>query len=174
MKTALILLTVLCSFFVGEDQEMMMLDGSDYSISYPTSWQLDQSDRVTEFYLFSPLDGPDDHFNENMNLIAQNLVGVSVNLDQYTQISVNQIKKFFKDEILKVQKHKNKDGLEYYEVLYRGEHDGMKLKFLQYNFLKNGRAYVLTFTSEESQFEKFKPLVYKTFNSFTIKNGTNN
>ncbi|NQY04911.1 MAG: hypothetical protein HRT68_01605 [Flavobacteriaceae bacterium] len=169
MKTALMTIFFLTSFWINPDQEMITLEKSDYTISYPKTWQIDQSDRLTEFYLFSKLEDQNDHFSENMNLITQNLIGMNINLDQYTEISINQIKKFFNDKILKVEKHKNKAGQEYYEVIYTGKQEGTSLTFMQYNFLKNGKAYVLTFTAETDKFDAYKDVVYKTFNSFRIK-----
>lgn len=169
MKGIVFVVLMLLSSFSAPMQEMRTIEAQRYVISYPENWQLDRSDKLTEFYLFSRLDGANDTFNENMNLISQNLVGMNLNLDQYTQISVNQIQKFFKDKIEKVEKRKNPQGQEYYEVIYSGKQEDKELKFLQYNYMKDGWVYVLTFTSEASQFEHYKDEVYSTFNSFRLK-----
>lgn len=174
MKILIITLSLVLSSLIYPDQEMIMLDEKEYSISYPSNWIIDRSNKLTEFYLFSRLTDPSDKFSENMSLISQNMVGMNIDLDKYTQISVNQIKRFFKDKILKVKKHQNSDGLNYYEVIYTGKQEGSELKFLQYNFVQNGKAYVLTFTAEASQFDRYKAIAYQTFNSFRLKNAANN
>jgi hypothetical protein len=174
MKTVTLLFVFWSSIFFLNAQEMRTLEKENYKISYPANWQLDQSDPVTEFYLFSRLTNSNDKFSENISLISQSLAGMNINLDQYTEISVNQIKKFFNDKILKVEKHTSKDGTAYYEVIYTGTQEGSVLKFLQYNFLKNGIAYALTFTAEAAQFDAYKDVVYQIFNSFSLQHGTNN
>lgn len=174
MKILILTISLIFSSLIYPDQEMIVLDEAEYSISYPSNWIIDRSNKLTEFYLFSRLDSPSDKFSENMSLISQNIVGMNIDLDKYTQISVNQIKRFFKDKILTVKKHQNKDGLDYYEVIYIGKQDGSNLKFLQYNFVENGMAYVLTFTAEASQFDRYKDIAYQTFNSFRLKNASNN
>ena len=171
-----VLLTIsLCWFGLTWSQDRMIwLDETEYHIGYPSNWIIDRSNPLTEFYLFSRPDSPTDKFSENISLIAQNIDGMQIDLDKYTQISVNQIKRFFKDKILSVKKHQNAEGMPFYEVIYTGLQEGTPLKFLQYNYIHKGKAYVLTFTAEASEFQKYKGVAYEIFNSFRLKNATDN
>lgn len=174
MKSITYSIIFFLTILTAQSQEMKLLSEEHYSISYPSDWQLDQSDQLTEFYLFSKLEGNGDSFNENINLISQNLSGVKIDLDEYTRITVNQIRHYFKDEVLKAVKRKNVDGENFTEVIYSGKMEDVKLRILQYNYLKDGKAYVLTFTAEEDKFDAYKDVVYKTFNSFRFTNVTSN
>jgi len=69
------------------------LDQQDYSIQYPSTWELNQSKQMsTSFILFSPLESENDPFKENVNLLVQDISKYQIDLNEYTKISEGQIK----------------------------------------------------------------------------------
>jgi len=137
-----------------------------YSIRYDSTFRLDESGRNgVEFYLFTPTN-PGDDFSENINLMIQNLEVLKYDLDQFVEISEKQIKA---NGRLIESIRKKTDGQEYQILIFEANFNGLNLKFLQYDFVKNNKAYVLTFSARQSEFENYKKDIEKVMNSFKLE-----
>jgi hypothetical protein len=146
------------------------IDNSKYSIQYPENWDVDNSGQMgTSFFLFSRQTSPQDQFKENVNLIIQDLSAHNINLDQYVEISVDQIKTMITNGNLLTSERVNRNNTEFHKVIYTGDQGVYKLKFEQYFWVTNKNAYVLTFTCEVAQFDTYKEIGEKILNSFVIK-----
>jgi len=66
------------------------------------------------------------------------------------------------------QKKIEKNRITYHKMLFEGKQGIFKLKFLQYYWIINKKAYILTFTSEINKYEKYFPIAKKIFDSFKI------
>jgi hypothetical protein len=142
----------------------------NYSIQYPPSWELNQSGQMgASFYLFSPLESNKDQFRENVNLLIQDLTGQNIDLDRFVEISEVQVKTMITNTgIFESQKIKNADS-EFYKLVYSGDQGIFRLKFEQYCWVINQKAYILTLTCEENKFSDFKENGQNILNSFTFK-----
>lgn len=142
----------------------------NYTISYPPTWVLDNKEQMgIIMQLFSPLSSPKDSFSDNVNLVIQNLSGQPVNdLDKYTQLSENQIKSMMKDSKILSSKRMNRHKQEFQKIQYTAKQGIYKLKFQQYYFIKNEKAYVLTFTCEVDEFKNYSEISEKIMDSFRI------
>lgn len=147
------------------------LDQSDYSIFYPSTWELNQSGQMgTSFILFSPLESDKDMFRENINLLTQDLSGLKIDINKYTEISEEQIKTMVTNAILIESKRVKNGKDEFHKIIYSGDQGTYQLQFEQYYWVVNNKAYVLTFTSEKNKFTDYKETGEKILNSFTLKN----
>ena len=142
----------------------------DYSVEYPDSWELSQSGQMgTSFVLFSPISSKQDQFRENINLLIQDLTGYGITFDKYVEISESQISTMITDGKIIESKKVSTDSLFHQKVIYTGRQGVFNLKFEQYYWVENDKAYILTFTCEEDQFEAFKEIGEKILNSFELK-----
>lgn len=149
---------------------LKLLQEKNYSILYPQTWDLDRSGQMgTSFFLFSRLTSSQDKFRENINLIIQSLQGQKVNLDRFVEISIDQIKTLITNGKMIESRRLILNGREFQKLIYTGEQGMFKLKFEQRYWIANGQAFVLTFTCEQAQFEKYKVLGEKILNSFKLK-----
>lgn len=146
------------------------LDQSNYSIQYPSNWELNQSGQMnTSFVLFSPLESDNDKFKENVNLLIQDLTGYNIDLNKYTEISEGQIKTMVTNSSL-IESKRIKNGKdEFHKIIYSGDQGIFHLQFEQYYWVVNDKAFILTFTSEKDKFENFKEIGEKILNSFKQK-----
>lgn len=148
------------------------LSRGNYEIQYPkAAWQISESgDAGTQFILAAPdvLEG--DKFRENINLIIQDLSKLphELDLNMYAEISKNQIQSLIGNAQLLSAETKARDGRDYYEISYTGTQGEFRLKWLQYYWVHNQEAYVLTYTAEENDYDKFYPAAIKIMNSFFI------
>tara|TARA_B110000908_G_C10145915_1_gene399025 strand:+ start:43 stop:501 length:459 start_codon:yes stop_codon:yes gene_type:complete len=148
---------------------MKPLIENNYSISYPDDWELDQSELMgSNFILFSPFTSTEDLFKENVNLIIQDLTGHNVDLDQYIELSGNQIKTYITAAKFLENKKITTGGLNYQKLVYTGKQGVYNLKFEQYIWVIEDTAFVLTLTCEEDQFDHYKTIGEKILNSFVI------
>jgi hypothetical protein len=145
-------------------------DQSSYSVKYPSTWELDISGQNgTSFALFSPLESNKDKFQENVNLLVQDLEGQNVDLDRYTEISEAGIKTMITNSALIESKRIKNGNDEYHKIIYSGDQGIFHLQFEQYYWVINEKAFVLTFTSEKAKFADYKTIGEEILNSFILK-----
>jgi len=64
-----------------------------FEIKYPGDWELNESGQMgTTFFIFSAVTSEEDLFKENVNLLVQDLSAYDLTLEQYAEISEEQIK----------------------------------------------------------------------------------
>ncbi|MEX2379194.1 MAG: hypothetical protein WD530_00505, partial [Vicingaceae bacterium] len=121
---------------LGQSEKWNSLIKNEYLIEYPNNWDLDESGQMgTSFFLFSALQSQEDQFRENVNLLIQDLSGHQLDLDEYVELSEDQIKKMITDsEIIESKRVVNSEST-YHKVLYTGKQGTYHLKFVQYYWL---------------------------------------
>lgn len=146
------------------------ISDNTYSINYPDNWVLNTSGQMgSSFILFTPLSSKQDQFRENVNLIIQDLTGHNLDLDKYVALSENQIKTMVTNGEIIESKRITTGNLDYQKVIYTGKQGLFNLKFEQYFWVIGNKAFILTFTCEESQFDNYQATAEKIMNSFKIK-----
>lgn len=153
---------------VADDYKMFSKNG--FEISYPDGWRVDTSGTMnSKVFFFSPLEGPEDKFSENLNVMMQNLGGHQIDIQKYKEISEQQIKVMFSDGRLLESKVVDNNGREEYRLLYEFSQGIFKLKVSAICFIKNDMAYLATFTSEMSKFERYQKTAERMLVSFVGK-----
>ena len=163
----------------GQTQEnktqKVVLDGwkslteNNYSINYPDNWRLDKSGQMgTSFILFSPFSSEQDQFSENINLLIFDLTGQNIDLNKYVEISESKIATIITDGKIIQSKRMTNGSLNYQKVIYTGKEGVFNFKFEQYYWIENDKAYVLTLTCEEDQFDIYETQGEMILNSFNL------
>lgn len=154
----------------AEEHTIETIRTSEYSINYPSNWVADTSKKMgTSFTLQSPLTGAIDLFAENVNLLIQDLSAYDFDLDSYSELSLNQIKTQVEDGKIELSERKSKDGQSFHHVIYSGKYSVYKLKWEQYYWVIDKKAYVLTFTTEQRHYERYKDVGRSILDSFRLK-----
>lgn len=174
--TFLFLSLVACGQIAQKNTEKEIKNGwkelneTNYSIQYPDNWDMDKSGQMgTSFFIFSKQSSPQDQFRENVNLIIQNLHGQNISLDKFVEISEGQIKTIISNGNIIESKRLRENENEFQRVIYTGDQGIYKLKFVQYYFIKNEEAYILTLSCELNQFDSYKLTGEKILSSFRLK-----
>lgn len=142
------------------------LNKSDFNITYPNNLKLDESGKNgTVFFLFTEKTNPNDNFIENINLIIQDLSKMGINLDKYVEISEKQIVEIGK---ISESKRMTKESIEFQRIIFDTSLNNLNLKFIQYYFIKNDKAYVLTFTCNKEEFITYSEEMENVMKSFTL------
>ena len=146
-------------------REWKVLESAEYRIQYPDDWSLDQGGLSgTKFILFSP-DTEGRGFRNNVNLIIQDLAGMNISLKKYVEISESQVKQFITSAEILVSTTKD----DRHEIVYKGTQGEYFLKWKQYYWVKNEKAFVLTLTTTENSFDAAAGTANQIMNSFEIK-----
>lgn len=158
-------------FYIGlspAQNSWKQIEKDAYRIEYPYDWQLDISGRnKTEFIILSQRK-KNDPFRENVNLIIQDLSKHIMNLESFVTLSEELIKKVANSKIISNKKIK-KETITCHQIIWRGSINKQLLKFKQVYYIKNNKAYTLTFTSEEKEYDNYLEVGNKILNSFTLK-----
>lgn len=156
--------------YMQSELESMNATGSDdYSIKYSSDWTLDNSGvSGIEFVILSPLDSENDKFQENITLIIQDLTGENLDLDSYSKLSEDQIKTMITNVTIKENSRITKANYDCQKIVYTSNNGETKLYFEQYYWVINNKAYVLTYTAEQSKYNIFKNLVDTMLHSFEL------
>jgi len=150
--------------------EWKSLVDEKFEIQYPSDWVVDQSGQMgISFLLFSPLSDESDNFKENVNLLIQDLAGYDLTLDGFVDLSENQIKTLATDGEIILSDRIKDDKVEHHKIIYTGKQGIYELKFEQYYWVIEDKAYVLTLTCENNQFDNYQKIGEEILNSFEIK-----
>ena len=170
MKKTLIFFILTTNIFLSFAQSNWKNLSTDaYKIDYPDNWEVNQSGLMgTEFYLFTALSGSDDKFRENINLMIHDLQVDDISLDDYIELTQKQIKTLLTNSKLIESKRLKNNGVEFHMLVYTARQGMFDLKVMQYFWLIDGKEYILTYTAEVKEFDKFFPDVEKSMNSFKI------
>lgn len=153
-----------------ENSEWKTLTQDNYSIEYPADWELDTSGKMgLNFMIISEKSSSKDSFRENVSLAVQDLQGKAIDLKKFVEISEAQIKGTATNGNLLESVSLRDNEAEYQKLMYTLDQSSEKLKFEQYCWIKNDKAYVLTFTCEQTEFDNYQKTGEKMLNSFRLK-----
>jgi len=167
-----LLLILLLSFQLSNCQSnkkksVKEINKNGYTLSYPSNLKLDESGKQgSDFMLFTEKKNSADNFIENINLIVQNLETLNLDLNEFVELTENQIKA--NANLISSERIKN-SNVEFQKLIYSAHLNNFDLKFIQYDFVKNNKAYILTFTAKEDEFEKYSYDMEKIMKTFEIK-----
>jgi len=158
-------------FFTGiYAQEQKSLSEKEYSISYDDTWSLTQNGELgLSFVLKAPLEDEQDRFQENINLMVQDISNHDLDLAAYTEISLDQIKNMISGSELLSSSVKSNGEVTYQEVIFIAPNGSYRLKFMQHYFLTDKKAYILTYTAEVKNYERYVKSAKEIMKSFRTK-----
>ncbi|HLP12689.1 MAG TPA: PsbP-related protein [Flavobacteriales bacterium] len=160
------LLSIIFAFTLAD--KWKTLTETDFSIQYPTSWELTQGGQMgTSFIIMAKAENDKDKFNENINLIIQDLKGTGLSLDEYTKLSLKQINDMAINAKL-IENKRLKRNPECQKLIYTATQNKMPLEFEQYYWVIKNKAYVLTFSAEEKKFKKYHITAEQIMDSFKL------
>ncbi|WP_256758688.1 DcrB-related protein [Cohnella sp. WQ 127256] len=126
------------------------------SFQYPEDWTVQENVDGALALFLSPKESESDKFQENVSVIVEDLGGEKVTLDQYAEVSKQQLGAVITDfNIVTEEKGTLEDGEESYNLLYSGKQGDHKLTWQQVYMIVEGNAFVITYTAEPASFDKF-------------------
>jgi hypothetical protein len=169
MKTILIsFYTIfLCNTIVA--QTTKTLSKPTYSIKYPDTWTLGTTTN-TSFDIFAGNAIIDVKYRANLNL-AVSAIDASYTVQSYATNAKKTLPTKIAGFKITQEKAITQGGKKGYYMIFKGKQkpDKDALQWKQYYFIDKEKVYILTFTSEESNFENYMKSIGTMLNSFTVK-----
>jgi eukaryotic-like serine/threonine-protein kinase len=143
-------------------------------IDYPSHWKkVENVGRllghtiVVEFYSVD-LKNASKLFSENLNIVVGNLIPKNMSLAEYSNISINELKKIFPGLIMEEQTPITLSGNPALNVVYSFKQGQFKFKQMQIWTLKDGSDYVITYSAQPAEYSNLS-IAQKIINSFSTK-----
>lgn len=137
-----------------------------FTMNYPKEWTKKEVGNAVAF--LSPREDDKDLFQENVNIMLQDLSGQPVTLEQYTELTKKQIADNSGAGAILSQSSTTIGGQKAVEMVYNLNFQGRTLKIKQYWFIKGNKAFLFTYTAEPSQFSKYEETATSVINSFSF------
>lgn len=183
MKALLLFLFVVCTLPATAQVHLMQAKGaeptaviwpslqdSSYTLLYPPGWEPNESGALgTAFFLFAPRESPQDSFRENINLLIEDLAAARMDLDAYIAYSVEKGRQFMDDLVILDSTRLQDERGPYHQLIFTGRQGIFRLKWKQHYRVFGRKAYVLTFTAQESRFAAYLEQVDRVMQSFALR-----
>ncbi len=138
------------------------------SMQYPKGWSTREEQKGAVVTFLAPIENDGgDKLRENVNVMVQDAQGMS--LAQYTDYSKKQLQQMVQAADLERITDTTLGGAPAKRIEYTGrDNQGGTRKFLQVWTVKNGKAYLSTYTAEEEDFDKYVADAQNIINSIQL------
>ena len=137
----------------------MKLTVKKTSILVPTGWSVEYSNSTTVYILYAP-QAEESNFHENMNLVTEELPK-KYSVKDYLSAAKGQLGTVFQN--LKMVEEKAN-----YHI-FTATYNGVNLQEVQFVFIKNKTAYVVTGASTPEKFEEYRKIFFEIAKTFKIE-----
>ena len=151
--------------------------GFGLGIQYPSSWAgmqlradpFAQTNTSIVAVLEAPRENQSDPYRENLIINVQGPLEDTISLEEYTQNSLNAFSTMSDSIMVLESSPSTLSGFPAHEIIYSSTLENLNLKKMQiFTIVNDNTAYVVTFGAEESQFDKYIPVIMKMVDSIRI------
>ncbi|WP_299061839.1 PsbP-related protein [uncultured Polaribacter sp.] len=168
MKFKILLVLIMSSLSICAQEEWTTHKKYNFKIECPKSWVFsDTESSGSAFVILSPIE-KNETFRENINLNVSLLKGDNISLEAYKKLSLNKIHNMLPDVKILEDNTISNGIINYQVIVWTGKIGGMFLKVKQHLYVKDNKAYSLSFNATNASFERFKKTSDKILNSFSI------
>ena len=141
-----------------------------FSIKYPALWALEENKNDTAVIFYSPQENDMDFFKESVNVVVQDISGNPMNIKDYSQLAIEQMEAVFEENMIIFESEPtffaDRSG---YKLVFVGKGPETDYKYMSVWTIEGLTAYQLTYTSLNSQYERYVSKVKKMQESFRIE-----
>jgi serine/threonine-protein kinase len=142
----------------------------ELTVEYPADWELDTTGMMnTTFILKSPKENPKDEFQENINLLVQDLAGYNLDLTKFTEITESQIRQMLVESKILMSAPVHFLEMPAHQLSYSGKLNHIMLKWEQIFWIEGEKAFILSYSAKIEAFEKYHPIAEQIMNSIKRK-----
>lgn len=139
-------------------------------MEYPATWKAAEGAAGAIVAFLSPLESKEDFFRENVNVLAEDLSAhPTLTVDGYTGLGIAKLPMYITDFKLIGTRRHTLSGLPAQIIEYTGRQGVFQIHILQAMTIADKKAYVVTFTAEEANYERYLPAAKRIIDSLAIK-----
>lgn len=144
-----------------KDAERYYNDELKISVISPKGWEVKENYQNIPVFFMSPIEGENDLFQENINMVSEVAPGYS--LQEYYEANITGINQYLTDfKIIKEPVNVTINDHKFKKMVYQHSSQGYTFKVLIFFAINNGKGYVINCTASTDSFDKY----YYDFNSF--------
>ncbi len=138
-----------------------------FKIGYPSDWDFQENINGAAVIFYSPLENQLDFFQDNINIVIQDISASPMGLEDYSNMAVEQMKMVF-GENMKVQELSNTtiDGMPAKKFVFTGKGPQAELKYMSVWTIEGSTVYQLTYLAIASQYPNYLFKIHAMLNSF--------
>lgn len=127
-----------------------------YELKYLNKWEVELNKPFEDFIAYLRPAGQGLPMRETVVMTTIPITDQPIyNLESYQRIKEEEVKKqIFKAEIIESRIIK-KSGIATYIIVYKGEKDGMRLKWKEWAWYKDQKLFYLVYTAQESTYDTY-------------------
>lgn len=166
----LLILAMLAGTVAAEEGALQTYSdaGNKFALEYPATWEVHENASGAGVIILSPLENQDDRFSENINVMVQDLSPQPMTIEEYTELSTDQIAQVLTDGKVIEAKPVTLAGHDGYQLIYAGKQGDFSLKWMCRYAIVDNRVYLVTYTAEEDKFDVYLKDMEQIFASFTL------
>jgi eukaryotic-like serine/threonine-protein kinase len=138
-----------------------------FSIAHPAAWKARTDASTALVALVAPLDGSQDQFAENVNVLRQD-VAAGTTLAQYTEASLRQAGSMIQGFVMRSAYPATLSGLPAEAVEYSGSVETKAYHWFAEWTVTGTAAYVVTYSAQPHSYERFLQDARATIESFHL------
>jgi len=152
---------------VVETNDSIIYTNYGFTVTYPKNWGLIETNTSAKIVIVATFEDENDSFRENIAIGIEDLT-TNVQVQDYAIKNIEDIEKKLGiksegEDTVEI------NGIVSYKVIFSPRtKNEISIKQMQIYMLKDNTAYILTFTSEEKNFDNYMNKVDEIINSFTI------
>lgn len=140
-------------------------DKYGFSLKYPIDWVLHEGYMGTIFIALSPFEDGNDLFQENINVITEDLQGYEFTIEEYLEFTLSELQDMV-DNLKVISRGKRHiAGQQGKVIVFSGEQSGFEFQWMQLFFISGTNIYVITYTAQENKYDKHLPTIENIINS---------
>jgi hypothetical protein len=137
---------------------------NNYKISYPEGWTQQKNEGLVA--ILAPKENEADKFQENVNIIAQDISSSPMSLAEFTKLSMDQYATMQDAVEILTQADTKLAGYPAHTLTLTLDYGGTLLKLKQIWLVKKNTAIILTYTAHHTQYTAYEAVADKIMGSF--------
>ena len=126
-----------------------------FTVSFPEGWEQDVYDDFNLVAFLSPPQGSSDRFQDNVNIQVQPARGRDTDLQDFLDTTLGELTTNLSNSQIREQTDTTLDGEPAIQLVYTGDQQDMQFKWLMTFAIHDGKAYVFSYTAEQTTYETF-------------------
>jgi len=165
----IMILTVLVIHFSKDKYYKYENRLAGFSIKYPAQWSLAENRNGAVVIFYTPMQTELDYFQDSVNIVVQDISASGMDIREYTETAINQIRVVFKDSIdITFAEPTRLDGEHAFRIEYLAKGPETEFRYIHVWTMKDYFAYQITYTSLASSYEEYVDKYEKMIKTFKI------
>lgn len=168
MIIALLCLVIIAFASAPARAEGETYSGNGYTITFPSGWEIQKGSDPIEVFALSPLEGEQDKFQENINIVLEDVPKDMTN-QEYIDLSIDNAKKSLSEFKVVSRKKITIDGQPGEQMVYEHTYKGTKINAGQAIVINKGKSYVVTLSTLNETYAKYAPYLDDSLKTLKFK-----